>query len=645
MAAIIDACFSKLLLRGDPNPASMDLSHFQEQPSTDPAPAPATALTLVPAPATVPAPALVPVPVPAPAPDAAPTTPTATPTKFKQRKRTTSPGVRILRGRIYDPENGKSCHQCRQKTMDFAAECTNLKQENKLCPMKFCYKCLLNRYGEMAEEVAALGNWICPKCRGICNCSFCMKKKGYKPTGILAHKAKATGFSSVSQLLQLQGSVNESKDIIAVLPCKHEEEHILDGSFVTNIHPKLLHLSLGDVKPRKTKREGLMGDAEKQDANPKESGIRQEVVEEEVNIHSDNAALRVEIQLPQGTEITTVGEIDMSPKDVGNALQFLEFCTTFGEILGLEKGQPESVLQEIMCGSGGRNGTFSSVVQFNIQLLALLQKDLGEESPSLSPYDGEKSWLHALKTCVSESNCELKDIPVECIDGGVDAYEMLDSSQKLKLLTFLCDETLDTLEMRNWIDDQILKFAEQQKEAKGRLVAAKDKEKVMKQKLQDEIAKVILAKNAAPLTISEHESIVSEIKIEAERAHAEIVEARGLVPKRKQRSDALRTQPIVLDAKGHVYWRLKAYNNPDLVLQDLGCEDLVACNEKWFRFDAEEKTVIEKYISTLRVKRRRRRIVADAHKVESINFDKLGQSSNGDDLPPLAIKSEAGSGV
>lgn len=29
------------------------------------------------------------------------------------------------------------------------------------------------RYGEKAEKVEQLGNWMCPKCRNFCNCSFC----------------------------------------------------------------------------------------------------------------------------------------------------------------------------------------------------------------------------------------------------------------------------------------------------------------------------------------------------------------------------------------------------------------------------------------------------------------------------------------
>lgn len=56
-------------------------------------------------------------------------------------------------------------------------------------------------------------------------------------------------------------------------------------------------------------------------------------------------------------------------------------------------------------------------------------------------------------------------------------------------------------------------------------------EKQLKQKLQDEVAKAIIANQGAPLSVSEHEAIVSEIKSKAAEAHAELVEAVGLVSK------------------------------------------------------------------------------------------------------------------
>ncbi|KAK2663595.1 hypothetical protein Ddye_002169 [Dipteronia dyeriana] len=121
--------------------------------------------------------------------------------------RSNSPGVRLVGCRIYDSHNGKTCHQCRQKTMDFVASCNN-STEKKQCSIHFCHRCLLNRYGEKAEEVALIHDWICPKCRGICNCSFCMKKRGHRPTGNLVHTAKANGLSSVSEMLNIKESDN-----------------------------------------------------------------------------------------------------------------------------------------------------------------------------------------------------------------------------------------------------------------------------------------------------------------------------------------------------------------------------------------------------------------------------------------------------
>ncbi|TYG60637.1 hypothetical protein ES288_D07G083500v1 [Gossypium darwinii] len=127
--------------------------------------------------------------------------------QIKEANQTNGNGIRVVGRRIYDSENGKTCHQCRQKTMDFLAPCKNLKKD-KQCTIKYCHKCLLNRYGEKAEEFALLIDWKCPKCRDICNCSCCMKKKGHNPTGILVHTAKKTGFSSVSELLQAKGPEN-----------------------------------------------------------------------------------------------------------------------------------------------------------------------------------------------------------------------------------------------------------------------------------------------------------------------------------------------------------------------------------------------------------------------------------------------------
>lgn len=53
----------------------------------------------------------------------------------------------------------------------------------------------------------------------------------------------------------------------------------------------------------------------------------------------------------------------------------------------------------------------------------------------------------------------------------------------------------------------------------------------MKQKLIDDAAKAALANNGAPLSISENDEIVRQIRSEADQAHAEMLDSMGMVPK------------------------------------------------------------------------------------------------------------------
>lgn len=100
----------------------------------------------------------------------------------------------------YDSFYGTSCHQCRQKTNDMkticrSGHCFGIRGQ-------FCGPCLRNRYGEDAKEALKNKSWSCPACRGICNCSFCRKKKGKNCTGILIHMARDHGYSDVNTYLQ-----------------------------------------------------------------------------------------------------------------------------------------------------------------------------------------------------------------------------------------------------------------------------------------------------------------------------------------------------------------------------------------------------------------------------------------------------------
>ncbi|XVF40390.1 hypothetical protein PTKIN_Ptkin05aG0141000 [Pterospermum kingtungense] len=607
-----------------------------------------------------------------------------------KRSRNKSPGIRLVHGRIYDSQNGKTCHQCRQKTVDFAASCKKNFKE-KQCTIHYCHKCLLNRYGEKAEEVALLNDWICPRCRGICNCSFCMKKRGHQPTGILVHAAKANGFASVSDMLHLKDSeCSRSQETIDVAvnskkrKAAEKESGVKEtgdsrkggcfegpnGSMQDDDRTATRNTRLTRSRNKNAKEiasRGIDADFSTQKISPKktkilkEASFKGEVIcdrngaiqlldmkvpnrynhgEHEVlksadslarnkptsrspnhkkkNVKVKTKASDAEILLPQGILLNFIAGIDLPVEDVGHALQFLEFCEAFGEVLKMRKGQSELLLRELVTGQSERRLRHSSVVQFHIQLLSVMQKDSGKEYPCLNQNLSENFWLQVLREYICDSQYLLKQPLLECLDVGDDGYEQLDSSKKLRLLNFLCDEVLGTIDFRTWIDEQNSKFVEKEKESKKELLAQREKErnleKEMKKKLQDEIAKAILMKNGAPLSISENEDLVSRIKSEVaqtlEVAHtlASSLEVSETVIAEDWRSDAVRSETIFWDGhdhKFHKFWRLRGYSGEtDILLQDIEGVDLVTAKERWYTYGNEQKAIVEKYISSFRMPRK-----------------------------------------
>ncbi|XP_071356326.1 cell division cycle-associated 7-like protein [Trachinotus anak] len=102
--------------------------------------------------------------------------------------------------KIWDKENGSSCHQCRQKTLDTKTVC-----RSGFCvgaKGQFCGPCLKNRYGEDVRTVLLDPTWSCPICRGVCNCSLCRKKEGRCATGILVGLARYNGHDNVHEYLE-----------------------------------------------------------------------------------------------------------------------------------------------------------------------------------------------------------------------------------------------------------------------------------------------------------------------------------------------------------------------------------------------------------------------------------------------------------
>ncbi|CAN0928916.1 Cell division cycle-associated 7-like protein [Linum grandiflorum] len=453
---------------------------------------------------------------------------------------------------------------CRQKTMNLMAHCKNVKATNKPCPITYCQKCLRNRYGEEVEQVLQVADWYCPKCRGICNCSFCMKKKGHQPTGVLTHKAKESGFASVSELLQVEGPekfvyARAKKDKDVASPQK--TTHILESKVA------------------------LLGNPAKDNSLEESSDCRACPTSSDDSSEDDSLETNTrpivlpEIPLPQGSGLTRVAGAELSPEDVGHALQFLEFCKAFGEAFDLKKGHDEQVIRDLAMGRQGCRSQSSVVIQIHIQLLSLIQDDGGKRCPTLSRTDGQDSWLQALGDLVSRSPSMSKDFRPQCFTKENAGYEQLSVTERFKLLNFVCDEALNTKKLKNIMKEQ----NKSRKEASARLVVgAKNKDKEVKRKRQDEFVK-----NGSLNNIVEH--------------NAEIMEAQQMVSKGSQRSDAIRTAPMLVDAKGQAFWRLERYNNQEaILLQDLGECDPDSPSEKWFVYNEVQTSEVEKYISETR---------------------------------------------
>ncbi|KAI0496658.1 hypothetical protein KFK09_022980 [Dendrobium nobile] len=555
-------------------------------------------------------------------------------------KRSKNPGVRVQGGRIYDSENGKTCHQCRQKTMDFSASCKAMKRE-KPCTIKFCHKCLLNRYGEKAEEVSTSDDWKCPKCRGVCNCSFCMKKKGQQPTGILVHTAKLTGFSSVHDLLS-HGGENVPREAIASPKgspasrmgqvaskrCRDKENYNFEKNVTVSMEADCVKkgalVEKNDGKPlKKLKQTSLKVECARSHEDQNKKTLQYKSPAEGLPGHADNKENLHDVTMdetiekhlkprgrprkiatmpvrPPGKPLTTVAGFDLPAEDVGPALQFFEFCNVFSKVLDIKKGQPEAIIRGLLRGSISLRHcrTASAIIQFQIRLLSFILEDMGEGHYLKT--NGEHSWLKALGKCLNQYKHLATGLPLDFIDNP-SKYNNLDSSRKLRILVFLCDEALGTEALRKFLDEEYAKFVEEKKERNEQIGAAKTKEKLIKQTLKNDLAKAMLpTEGATQLSISEHGELISKIRHETEKAHQEMLESIELLPKKKQAPDAVRISPLFLEKDGTVFWRLKSYERSSTIMvQDIENWSVFTPQEKWFIFD-DDQQLVEQYLSFLR---------------------------------------------
>ncbi|XP_057439074.1 uncharacterized protein LOC130730935 isoform X2 [Lotus japonicus] len=532
---------------------------------------------------------------------------------------------------VDDQGKGKTCHQCRRKIKGVAAFCKNLKK-GKPCVLKLCRVCLLNRYGEEAEQVNRLDDWSCPKCRGICNCSHCRKNGRKEPTGNIMREAKTAGFRSVMEYLDAKEAAEmntNANDVAAVLPPEEIVMELLEAREAAELNTNANDVA-AVLPPEKI--DGLEAALGANDfppiphRNDETKCERDDEIFAEVERNQDtdyhmkggpevwgsndyvNPSLLIsgkkskevkdeiseEVLLPPGTDLTEVLGIEFPHEDVGNVVQFLQFCRVFGKNLNMKEGEAKTILRELDRKQNLRSGENTLAVEFQTRLLTLLRTAAGHKSPSLATADGNFSWLKALGDLALQSPLLLKDFPVEMLNEGLSGYCNLSLSNKLRLLTFICDEVLNSEKVRSYIEKENSKIEKQWKEAKAEFAAAKEK------KLQEETAKRIHSSGDPGSSTEQDAAVLKLLTTEVAQAHSEMLEAKEKIPKRKI-SDATRIEPHFVDGR-KVFWKFKCFEGEDtLLLQDIKVQEgdgTAATDERWFFYGPEKKNDIDKYISS-----------------------------------------------
>ncbi|WVZ14110.1 hypothetical protein V8G54_011676, partial [Vigna mungo] len=389
------------------------------------------------------------------------------------------------------------------------------------------------------------------------------KRRGEQPTGPLYRSAKESGFKSVLEMLSVKKNL-ETSNPLNEGSLEKEPEVLLSGELVNE------HFSDGnDVAEVCNKDDG--GD--------------------NVGAMFQGEIIAEEILLPPGMELKEIFGIELPPKEVGDALQILEFCRVFGKALDLKEGEAKAIFEELISRESMDEHN-SSLIQFHCRLLALILGDSKKESLSLSTKNETSSWLKHLEDLIMQSYHLLNDFPLDWFQEGISGYYKLDLSKKFKLMTFLCDEALNTRKLRSYIQDENARHGKVVKEEKHKIAAAKEKEKCLAQ-LQNERAKV----SSIPM---EEDDALIKIRTEVGEAQAEMLRLKSTSEKYKSGCDATRINPVFVDNNGMTFWKVQSYNDECVLLQDMKIQDETATlrEESWFVYSLTAKDKIDKYISS-----------------------------------------------
>lgn len=133
--------------------------------------------------------------------------------------------------------------------------------------------------------------------------------------------------------------------------------------------------------------------------------------------------------------------------------------------------------------------------------------------------------------------------------------------------------------IRACIDVQASEYIDKYKEENELVKAAKDMEKQLKQKVQDEVARIIIEKKGEPLLIAENDDPLSQIKVEVVQANDKMVESIKKFKTTNKTCDVMRAKSLRLDTNICVYWRLNCLSS-DILVQDVRIDNIAPVEDK-----------------------------------------------------------------
>ncbi|XP_037450779.1 uncharacterized protein LOC119321026 [Triticum dicoccoides] len=167
------------------------------------------------------------------------------------------------------------------------------------------------------------------------------------------------------------------------------------------------------------------------------------------------STLKDEIVVPRGTPVTCIAGIKLQSEDVGAAIQFLEFCRSFGKVIMERKGLPEEILKDLT----QRKEVSSVVADVHINLLSVIEN--GKDNPfDKYPRQGDE-WIRQVGEYITLALHA--EVTLRCLNQGVSGYKNLNPSCKLEVLNCLCDEALSSEKLRTYIDIEEKKMCGQTK--------------------------------------------------------------------------------------------------------------------------------------------------------------------------------------